>query len=97
MSVFLREVKIKISEKDYLDFLKASNGYNLTIEEKILEIINYYVIIERKRMRLEKMKIRFKPLLQFRISNFLVIFGFVSYHNKGSLCHSLLSQQLMCL
>ena len=60
--VFLREVKIKISEKDYLDFLKASNGYNLTIEEKILEIINYYVIIERKRMKLEKMKIRFKPL-----------------------------------
>jgi len=58
----LREVKIKISEKDYLDFLKASNGYNLTIEEKILEIINYYVIIERKRMKLEKMKIRFKPL-----------------------------------
>ena len=58
----LWEVKIKISEKNYLDFLKASNGYNLTIEEKILEIINYYVIIERKRMKLEKMKIRFKPL-----------------------------------
>jgi len=61
-SVFLREIRIKISEKDYLDFLKASNRYNLTIEEKILEIINYYVIIERKRMKLEKMKIRFKPL-----------------------------------
>ena len=61
-SVFLREIQIKISEKDYLDFLKASNGYNLTIEEKILEIINYYVIIERKRIKLEKMKIRFKPL-----------------------------------
>jgi hypothetical protein len=60
--VFLREIRIKISEKDYLDFLKASNGYNLTIEEKILEIINYYVIIERKRMKLEKMKIQFKPL-----------------------------------
>ena len=58
----MREVKIKISEKDYLDFLKASNGYNLTIEEKILEIINYYVIIERRRMKLEKMKVRFKPL-----------------------------------
>ena len=58
----MREVRIKISEKDYLDFLKASNGYNLTIEEKILEIINYYVIIERKRMKLETMKIRFKPL-----------------------------------
>ncbi|TSA18649.1 MAG: hypothetical protein D4R72_01735 [Nitrosopumilales archaeon] len=58
----MREIRIKISQKDYLDFLKVSNGYNLTIEEKILEIINYYVIIERKRMKLEKMKIRFKPL-----------------------------------
>ena len=58
----MREIRIKISEKDYLDFLKAANGHNLTIEEKILEIINYYVIIERKRMKLEKMKIRFKPL-----------------------------------
>ena len=58
----MREIKIRINEKDYLDFLKASNGYNLTIEEKILEIINYYVIIERKRMKLEKLKIRFMPL-----------------------------------
>jgi len=62
------EVRIRISEKDYLDFLKASNGYNLTVEEKILEIINYYVIIERKRLKLEKMKIRFKPLTSFDVS-----------------------------
>ena len=61
-SVFLREIRIKISEKDYLDFLKASNGYNLTIEEKILEIINYYIIIERKRMTIEKMRTRLKSL-----------------------------------
>ena len=58
----MREIRIKINEKDYLDFLKASNGHNLTVEEKILEIINYYVIIERKRMKIEKMNIRFKPL-----------------------------------
>ena len=58
----MREIKIRINEEDYLDFLKASNGYNLTVEEKILEIINYYVIIERKRMKLEKMRIRFTPL-----------------------------------
>ena len=58
----MREIRIKISEKDYLDFLKASNGYNITIEEKILEIINYYVIIERKRMTIEKMRTRLKPL-----------------------------------
>jgi hypothetical protein len=58
----LREIKIRINEKDYVDFLRASNGYNLTIEEKILEIINYYVIIERKRIKLEKTMIKFKPL-----------------------------------
>ncbi len=56
--VFLREIRIKINEKDYLDFLKASEGYNLTVEEKILEIINYYVIIERKRMKFDKGKLK---------------------------------------
>jgi hypothetical protein len=54
----LREIRIKINENDYLDFLKASEGYNLTIEEKILEIINYYVIIERKRMKFDKGKLK---------------------------------------
>ncbi len=54
----MREVRIKISEKDYLDFLKASEGYDLTIEEKILEIINYYVIIERKRIKFDKGKLK---------------------------------------
>jgi len=54
----LREIRIKINEKDYLDFLKSSEGYNLTIEKKILEIINYYVIIERKRMKFDKGKLK---------------------------------------
>jgi len=54
----LREIRIKINEKNYLDFLKASEGYNLTIEEKILEIINYYVIIERKQMKFDKGKLK---------------------------------------
>ena len=48
---YLRKITIKLNETDYLDFLKASNGYNLTVEEKIQEIINYYVIIERKRTK----------------------------------------------
>jgi len=56
--IFLREIRIKINEKNYLDFLKASEGYNLTIEEKILEIINYYVIIERRRMKFDKGKLK---------------------------------------
>jgi len=54
----LREIRIKINENDYLDFLKASEGYNLTIEEKILEIINYYIIIERKQMKFDKGKLK---------------------------------------
>ena len=54
----MREIRIKINEKNYLDFLKASEGYNLTIEEKILEIINYYVIIERKQMKFDKGKLK---------------------------------------
>ena len=54
----MREIRIKINEKDYLDFLKSSEGYNLTIEKKILEIINYYVIIERKRMKFDKGKLK---------------------------------------
>lgn len=54
----MREIRIKINEKDYLDFLKASEGYNLTIEEKIFEIINYYVIIERKWMKFDKGKLK---------------------------------------
>jgi len=54
----LREIRIKINENDYLDFLKSSEGYNLTIEEKILEIINYYIIIERKQMKFDKGKLK---------------------------------------
>jgi hypothetical protein len=50
----LRKVVIKLNEKDYVDFLQTSNGGGLTAEEKIYEIINYYLIIERK-----KRKIRF--------------------------------------
>jgi len=47
----LRKVIIKLNEKDYVDFLQTSNGYGLTAEEKIYEIINYYLIIERKKRK----------------------------------------------
>jgi hypothetical protein len=49
----LRKVVIKLNEKDYLDFLQTSNGDGLTAEEKIYEIINYYLIIERKKNRVK--------------------------------------------
>jgi len=50
----LRKVVIKLNAKDYVDFLQISNGNGLTPEEKIYEIISYYLIIERK-----KRKVRF--------------------------------------
>jgi len=47
----LRKLVIKLNEKDYVDFLQTSNGDGLTAEEKIYEIINYYLIIERKKRK----------------------------------------------
>jgi len=49
----LRKVVIKLNEKDYLDFLQTSNGDGLTAEEKIYEIINSCLIIERKKNRVK--------------------------------------------
>ena len=46
-SVFLHEIRIKISEKDYLDFLKASNVHNLTIEEK--DSWNYQLLYNNRK------------------------------------------------
>jgi hypothetical protein len=47
----LRKFVIKLSEKDYHDFLRISNQYGLEVEEKIYEIIEYYLLIERGRFK----------------------------------------------
>jgi len=49
----LRKVVIKLNAKDYVDFLQISNMDGLTAEEKIYEIINYYLIIERKKRKVK--------------------------------------------
>ena len=49
----MREFVIKLNDKDYHDFMRVSNEYGLTVEEKIHEIIDYYLIIERKRFSQE--------------------------------------------
>jgi len=49
----LRKIVIKLNAKDYVDFLQISNGDGLTAEEKIYEIINYYLIIERKKRKVK--------------------------------------------
>ncbi len=37
-----------MNEKDYHDFLNIANEYGLTVEEKIHEVINYYLLTNRK-------------------------------------------------
>ena len=51
--IILRKITVKISEKDYLDFLFESNEYNNTAEEQIREIIQYYILIRRRRTKLK--------------------------------------------
>jgi len=50
----MREITIKIKDQDYLDFQQASNNSGLRIDEKISEIIQYYIIIERNRKKFSK-------------------------------------------
>ncbi len=50
----MRKITVRLSEKDYLDFLLESNEYGNTTEEQIYEIIQYYVLIRRRRVTLKK-------------------------------------------
>ena len=48
----MRKITVKLNEKDYLDFLLESNEHENTVEEQITEIIQYYVLIRRRRVTL---------------------------------------------
>ena len=47
----LREIIIRIKDEDYMTFQSAANNSGLRVDEKISEIIQYYVIIERNRKK----------------------------------------------
>ena len=47
----MRKIVIKLNDTDYHDFLRVSHEHGLTAEEKIYEIINYYLLIERRKFR----------------------------------------------
>jgi len=49
----LRKITVHLSEKDYLDFLLESNEHSNTAEEQINQIIQYYIIIRRRRINLK--------------------------------------------
>ena len=48
----LRKITVRLSEKDYFDFLIESNEYNNIVEEQVHEIIQYYILIRRRRIKL---------------------------------------------
>ena len=50
----MRKITVNLNEKDYLDFLLESNEHSNTAEEQIHEIIQYYVLIRRRRIKLKK-------------------------------------------
>ena len=49
----MRKITIRLNEKDYLDFLLESNEHDNTAVEQIHEIIKYYVLIRRRRVKLK--------------------------------------------
>ena len=49
----LRKITIKLTEDDYLDFLLESNEHGLTPEEQIYKLINYYILVRRRRAKVK--------------------------------------------
>ena len=46
-----REIITKFNEKDYHIFSRIANEYGLSVEEKIQEIVDVYLLIERNSFR----------------------------------------------
>ena len=49
----MRKITIKFSDDDYIDFLLESNEHGLTPEEQIYELINYYILVRRRRAKIK--------------------------------------------
>ena len=56
----MRKIIIKLSEKDYLEFLFESNEHGFTVEEQIHEIINYYILVRKRRANVQFSKDRLR-------------------------------------
>ena len=49
----MRKITIKFSDDDYIDFLLESNEHGLTPEEQIYELVNYYILVRRRRAKIK--------------------------------------------
>jgi len=53
----LREIKIPIKDKDYLDFLSVCVDEELSVEDKLKNIIKYHLITYRNRKKMQNEKL----------------------------------------
>ena len=53
----LRKIIISLRDMDYFDFLGISINENLTVEEKLKEIIRYHIITEHNKKKLKNRKL----------------------------------------
>jgi len=53
----LRKVEIEIKDKDYLDFLSICINDELSVEDKLKNIIRYHLIIYRNKQKLRNEKL----------------------------------------
>jgi len=58
----LREICVKLNEKNYLAFLAEANEHGQTAGELMYEIINYYIIVNKKRFQVRFRKNQLKKL-----------------------------------
>ncbi len=47
----LREFLIRLNDDDYHDFSRIANEYGLSVEEKIYEIIEFYLLVGRRKFQ----------------------------------------------
>ena len=47
----MKELILKMTEDDYHEFLQIANESGLSVDEKIYEIIDYYLLIQRGRFK----------------------------------------------
>ena len=47
----VRNIITKFSENDYHIFARIANGYGLSVQEKLQEIVDVYLIIEKNKFK----------------------------------------------
>lgn len=57
----LRKIEIDVKDKDYLDFLSVCIDEELSVEDKLKNIIRYHVISYRNRMKMRHSKLSPNP------------------------------------